>query len=113
MNYDEIFDAIDELYEKKKTDDILVELTEAFYKAAFEYTKDRVQWNFYTREEKIENDSLRTSKHNSFLDNYKVLMRYIDKSGYADVSKLKIEGDRKVLGDFANYVVYKLAVKQR
>ena len=40
-------------------------------------------------------------------------MRYIDKSGYADVSKLKIEGDRKVLGDFANYVVYKLAVKQR
>ena len=39
MNYDEIFFAIDELYEKKKTDDILVELTEAFYKAAFEYTR--------------------------------------------------------------------------
>ena len=111
MNYDEIFDAIDELYEKKKTDDILVELTEAFYKAAFEYTKDRVQWNFYTREEKISNDSSRTCKHNSFMDSYNILLRYLERT--MDVSKLRIEGERKVLGDFANYVVYKLAVKQR
>ena len=92
-------------------DEILVELTEAFYKAAFEYTKDRVQWNFYTIEEKQENDSSRTHKHNSFMDNYNILLRYLERT--MDVSKLRIEGERKVLGDFANYVVYKLAVKQR
>ena len=111
MNFDKIFDIIDELYEKNKSDADLVQFTEDVYKAAIEYTLDRVKWNFYSREQKQENDSLRTSKHDSFIDRYNILIRYLGLT--MDVSELKIEGDRKVLGDFANYIVYRLAVKQR
>ena len=111
MRYDEIFDTIDELYKKNNENQELAELVEDFYKAAFEYTKERVKWNFYTREEKSEFDNYRTSRHDSFIYHYNLLIRSLELT--MDVSKLKIEGDRKMLGDFANYVVYRLAVKQR
>lgn len=111
MNFDKIFDVIDELYEKNRSNNDWVQLTEDVYKAAIEYTNDRVKWNFYSREQKQENDNFRTTKHNSFIDRYNILLRYLGQT--MDVSELKIEGDRKVLGDFANYIVYRLAVKQR
>ena len=111
MNFDKIFEVIDHLYESRKQDEILMELVSDFYKYAIEYTEYRVKWNFYSMEERQVNDGYRTSKHNAFIDSYNILVRYLGKS--MEVSELQIEGDRKVYGDFANYVVYKLAVKQR
>lgn len=111
MNFDKIFETIDHLYENNKNDEILMDLIPEFYQKAIEYTKYRVDWNFYSREEKQENDKYRTSKHNSFMDSYNILVRYLGKT--MDVSIFNIGEDRKVYGDLANYVVYQLALKQR
>ena len=111
MDFDKMFETIDQLYEKNKNDDILQDAVEDLYKAAVAYTQYRVNWNFYSREQKVDEDKLRTIKHDAFIDRCNSLKRYLEKT--MDVSWFELDKDRKVVGDFANYVVYKLAVKQR
>ena len=111
MDFDKMFETIDQLYEKNKNDDILQDAVVDLYKAAVAYTKYRVNWNFYSREQKVDEDKLRTIKHDAFIDRCNSLKRYLEKT--MDVSWFELDKDRKVVGDFANYVVYKLAVKQR
>ena len=111
MDFDKMFETIDQLYEKNKNDDILQDAVVDLYKAAVAYTQYRVNWNFYSREQKVDEDKLRTIKHDAFIDRCNSLKRYLEKT--MDVSWFELDKDRKVVGDFANYVVYKLAVKQR
>ena len=111
MDFDKMFETIDQLYEKNKNDDILQDAVVDLYMAAVAYTKYRVNWNFYSREQKVDEDKLRTIKHDAFIDRCNSLKRYLEKT--MDVSWFELDKDRKVVGDFANYVVYKLAVKQR
>lgn len=111
MDFDKIFDAIDHMYERNKSDDELNSLVNDFYQYAIAYTDYRVKWNFYTREERQDNDRYRTIKHDRFMAAYSKVTNYLGK--LIDVSYFELGTDRKVYGDFANYVVYKLAVKQR
>ena len=111
MNFDKIFETIDHLYERNKHDEDFMSLVSDFYQFAIEYTKCRVDWNFYSLEQRNDNNKYRTSKHDRFIMSYNSLVRYLGRT--MDISDFDIGEDRKVYGDLANYVVYQLALKQR
>lgn len=92
-------------------DDTEKELAIDLAKAAYKYTQFRVLWNFYSIEEKAEQDRYRTSAHNAYMDCLRIFLRYEQRLGKS-VPNIT-ESDRKTLGDIGNYLTYKLAVLQR
>lgn len=94
-------------------DDYALELWQSLLNKAIEYTNIRVKWSFMSNEEKIEKDSYRTACHDSLINSLKVYIRYLKQLGInLSVNEL-IEKDRKTIGDFANYIVFTEAVKNR
>ena len=80
---------------------------------AIEYTNIRAKWSLMSTEEKAENDSYRTTCHDSFINSLKMYVRYFKQIGIELLSKELIEQDRKTIGDFANYIVFREAIKNR
>ena len=105
--YEDIIDSAD-----SKDSDFL-ELWEEFLANAFEYTNIRVGWSLKTTEEKREKDEARTAKHNDTIRSLRMISRYLAAQD-KDVSWIEIlDTDRKVLGDFANYITYIYALNER
>ena len=92
-------------------DDTEKELAFDLAKAAYKYTQFRTSWNFYSTEEKAEQDKYRTSAHNAYMDCLHIFLRYEQRLG--KTTPVITESDRKTLGDIGNYLTYKLAVRQR
>ena len=80
---------------------------------AIEYTSIRAKWSLMSREEKIENDAHRTASHDSFINSLKIYVRYLKQLGINLLVNELIEQDRKTIGDFANYIVFREAIKNR
>lgn len=83
--------------------------------AACKYTKYRMDWAFYTNEEKAANDKYRTSCHNRLIDALNTFLRYLSKENKD--AKEALDGlkvmSRKAIGDIGNYLAYQLALSQR
>ncbi len=83
---------------------------------ATEYAKIRAEWEFMTREERIDRDPGRTARHNDFMTAIKLLIRlsnsYTD-NRWADIQKEAESMERKDLGDIACYITYLIAVSNR
>lgn len=95
------------------------ELYEAVLNKAIIYANMRAQWELMDREEKMEKDSLRTSRHDSLITNLNMLSRFLKIQG-KDISwrdELRYtENDqslRKTIGDFACYLVFVNAICNR
>ena len=80
---------------------------------AIEYTSIRAKWSLMSTEEKVENDAYRTACHNSFINSLKIYVRYLKQLGIELSVNELIEQDRKIIGDFANYIVFREAVNNR
>ena len=80
---------------------------------AIEYTSIRAKWSLMSMEEKIEKDAYRTACHDSFINSLKIYVRYLRQIGIELSSNKLIEQDRKTIGDFANYIVFREAIKNR
>ena len=80
---------------------------------AIDYTNIRAKWSLMSREEKIENDAHRTVCHDSFINSLKIYVRYLKQLGINLLVNELIEQDRKTIGDFANYIVFREAVNNR
>ena len=101
------------------TDPDVRELYEVVLSKAITYANMRAQWELMDREEKMEQDFLRTSRHDSLITNLNMLSRFLKSQG-KDISWRDelgyTEGAtslRKTIGDFACYLVFVNAICNR
>ena len=79
----------------------------------------RANWLLLSREEKSEQDSGRTSCHNSVITHFNMLVRYLNQQGKAAAwrDELGYEEDnpynRKAIGDFACYLAFVNGINAR
>ncbi len=96
-----------------------LELYDELMKVATRYAAIRANWLLLSREEKSEQDSGRTSCHNSVITHFNMLARYLKQQGKAAAwrDKLGYEEDdlynRKAVGDFACYLAYVNGINAR
>ncbi|NTW23959.1 MAG: hypothetical protein HGA37_04615 [Lentimicrobium sp.] len=91
----------------------LKKLSGNFYKLAIRYTEVRAQWNFMSMEDKIVSNDERTRLHNTLIDSLNILSRNMANAGEQTAWRKTLGDDRKVIGDFACYVVAWLGIRQR
>lgn len=100
-------------------DDDSLELYEELITTATRYMVFRSNWLLWSKEEKMENDSSRTSCHNSLIVKFNQLARYLQAQGKAAAWRdtLGYEEDnkyfRKRIGDFACFLVFVNSVLAR
>ena len=104
--YNEIIDNIHK-------DDESFELWQNLLNKAIEYTNIRAKWSLMSMNEKVENDAYRTACHDSFINSLKMYVRYLKQLGINLLANELIEQDRKTIGNFANYIVFREAIKNK
>ena len=96
-----------------------IELYDELIKIATRYASIRANWILLSREEKIEQDSGRTSCHNSVIIHLNMLAHYLKQQGETAVwrDRLGYEEDdpynRKAIGDFACYLAFVNGINAR
>ena len=89
-----------------------LELYDELMKVATRYAAIRANWLLLSRKEKNEQDSGRTSCHNSVITHFNMLARYLKQQGKTAAwrDELGYEEDdpnnRKAIGDFACYLAF-------
>lgn len=97
----------------------VLELYDELMKIATHYAAIRANWLLLSREEKSEQDSGRTSCHNSVIIHFNMLARYLKQQGKTAAwrDKLGYEEDdlynRKAVGDFAGYLAFVNGINAR
>lgn len=94
------------------TDAEALELYDELMEKAVKYASYRAKWFVWDREERMEQDSGRSSCHNALIICFNMLARYLkmqgkeaawrDELGYEEDDKY----NRKAIGDFACYLVF-------
>ena len=101
------------------TDVDALELYDELIKIATRYATISANWLLLSREEKNEQDSGRTSCHNSVIIHFNMLARYLKQQGNTAAwrDKLGYEEDdpynRKAIGDFACYLAFVNGINAR
>lgn len=96
-----------------------LELYDELMKVTTRYATIRSNWLLLNREEKIEQDSGRTSCHNSVITHFNMLARYLKQQGKVAAwrDELGYEEDdpynRKTIGDFACYLAFVNGINAR
>lgn len=102
-----------EIVDNCHKNDEAFEMWQDMLNKAIEYTSIRAKWSLMSTEEKIEKDAYRTAFHDSFINSLKIYVRYLKQIGIELLSNELIEQDRKAIGDFANYIVFREAINNR
>ncbi len=84
-----------------------------FLKAAAEYTKIRNDWEFMSREERLEADKGRSIAHDGFITSLNILSRIAGNEGFDNSWRIELGEERKRLGDFACFVTYITGISNR
>lgn len=110
--HEQILNAIaDDVDAKEFYEDVIV--------AATKYAGFRADWFVLDREKRMEIDDSRTSCHNSLIIKFNMLSRYLKTQGKETVWRDElgyVEDDpynRKVIGDFACYLVFVNSINAR
>ncbi len=112
LSLEEMKSLHQEMMKEIGTDEDSLELYEELVEQANRYAAFRSAWVLWSREEKLEKDSGRTSCHNSLIVKFNQLSRYLKLQGRAAAWRdvLGYEEDsaynRKRIGDFACYIVF-------
>lgn len=80
---------------------------------ACRYASIRCDWEFMSREERMEADPGRTSAHNAFIDSLNILSRLIKSDGIETPWREQLGEERKRIGDFACFVAYITGISNR
>lgn len=102
-----------------RNDPDALELYDDFIKVATRYAAIRANWLLLSREEKLDQDSGRTSCHDSVITHLNMLARYLKQQGKTAAwrDELGYEEDgsynRKAIGDFACYLVFVNSINAR
>lgn len=108
-----------EMAEEIGSDEDARELYGDLLAAAVKYMDSRAHWPLWSREERMENDGVRTSRHNMVILSFNQLARYLRMQGEAatwrDILGEETEDPyyRKRLGDFACYLVFAESLNAR
>ena len=102
------------------TDEEAIDLYQRLLDKSIRYTGIRAEWSKMSKEEKMNQDSSRTSAHNSVIIHFDMLARYLRNQGkpaaWRDILG-PVDQDhpdnRKKIGDMANYLVFVEAVTHR
>lgn len=79
---------------------------------AVQYASYRANWFVWDKEERMEQDSSRTSCHNALIVRFNMLARYLKMQGKAATWRNELgyeeedKCNRKAIGDFACYLVF-------
>ena len=96
-----------------------LELYDDLIKVATRYATIRANWLLLSREEKLDQDSGRTSCHDSVITHLNMLARYLKQQGETAAWRDELgyeENDsynRKAIGDFACYLVFVNSINAR
>lgn len=108
----EIYDEMIYGINSSKTEDIM-DFVKDMVDKANKYTSIRCKWEFMSNEERMEEDSMRTALHNSFITSINIVSRILASEGI-DVSwREKLGDDRKVVGDFACFISFMIGITNR
>ncbi|GKQ42212.1 hypothetical protein RD055328_01350 [Companilactobacillus sp. RD055328] len=116
MSFEEALDIYNSIFEAlENQDEYLHELWEEVINSILAYSKMRTNWNYFSREEKMEKDPQRTGLHNQFITNLKAFHRLTEQLGINGdwMTKLGPSEDRKRWGDFAGYILCFENIKAR
>ncbi len=108
----EIYDEMILNINKSKTEDIM-DFVKDMVDKANKYTSIRCKWEFMTNEERMEEDSMRTALHNSFITSINIVSRILASEGLDISWREKLGDDRKILGDFACFMSYMIGITNR
>lgn len=102
---------------QKAYDDVasssLETLRNSIYQKALRYCIIRNEWILMEPSDRLENDLERTILHNSFIDALNIMSRNMSQNGEDNKWRMLLGNDRKILGDFACFIVYMNGVKAR
>lgn len=119
LSIEEMAALHNDMAEEIGNDDDSLELYEELITTATRYMVFRSNWLLWSKEEKMENDSSRTSCHNSLIVKFNQLARYLQAQGKTAAWRdtLGYEEDnkyfRKRIGDFACFLVFVNSVLAR
>jgi hypothetical protein len=100
-------------------DEDALEIYEELLSSSFKYAKMRMDWEIFTREKKMDSDSLRTSYHESVITKFNMLSRYLkmqnkDTSWYDDIGTIEENPtNRQRIGDMACYLSFVCSINNR
>ena len=112
MDFNQMQKLHSELLSEIGNDAEAMELYGDLIDTAVKYAEIRARWMRFSREEKMETDSLRTSHHDSLITHFNMLARCLrmqgkeaawrDQLGYEEDDRY----NRKTIGDFGCYIVF-------
>lgn len=112
LSFEQMQNLHREILEEIEADYEACELYSDLVNIVTKYAAMRAEWQQMTREEKMDQDSLRTSYHDSVIVHFNMLARYLrmqgkkaqwrDLLGYEEDNKYC----RKTIGDFGCYMVF-------
>ncbi len=112
LTFEQMKELHKELLAEIENDTIGQELYEELIGEAIAYAKIRAEWMHIERSQKMEQDSFRTSCHNSVITHFNMMARYLKTKGkpakWRDALGYE-ENDRyfrKTIGDFGCYLVF-------
>ena len=77
------------------------------------YAKTRNDWETMSREERIETDARRSSRHDVFITSINILARIAEKEGIDNSWRDELGDERKRIGDFACFISYITGISNR
>lgn len=119
LNFEEMLTLHREIREETGNDEDALDLYKDLLDAAADYSRMRACWHLWSREKKLEEDSLRTSRHDRVIDCFNILARYLGKQGKTASwrgvlgDEKKDPGCRKRIGDFACFLVFMESLNAR
>ncbi len=83
------------------------------FRKAIEYARIRAEWQILARGQRVDLDQRRTLAHDAFIDACNILSRNMLKDGEDNSWRADLGDGRKVIGDFACYVLCFLGIEAR
>jgi len=102
-------DQFSEIFEEI-SDTTCIELKNELINLAIRYSRIRVDWKLSDTRQRLEMEDSRSRCHDAFIDSCNILSRNMEKSGEYTKWREKLGNDRKVIGDFACYIHYKIGI---
>ncbi len=106
LTFEEMAALHREIMDEAGLDADSADLYKDVFAAAVKYSQSRAGWPLWDREKRMEEDSLRTTRHNQAIDSFNILARYLKNQGKPAAWRDALGDDRKRIGDFACYLVF-------
>jgi len=85
----------------------------SLFRSGCRYAQKRADWRLMSLEARLEHDADRTRSHDAFIDSCNILSRSMAEVGEDNRWRGLLGDDRKVIGDFACYVHFRLGLDAR